>query len=689
MTVTFFRLNDVAPSEKATQLRSAINACAPNPRRYELEARAFDRIPGSPFAYWAGDQVRDAFGRFSALQQDRRRAVFGASTKDDKRYLRIWTELPMDGATRPTVWRPFAKGGQFSPYYSDIHLVVKWTNDGEELKTDIAEYRGSRGWGFHWTAALNGYDSFFRPGLTWPRRSQIGLGLRVMPAGGIFGDKGPAVFVEGDSAEELLALLAVTTSAPFVYLVELQMAFGSYEVGVLQRTPVPDAKGEEQAILAQLARRAWSHKRTKDTASESSHAFTLPSILYDRVTRIDGTTIDAELVEIRREVDGRVFALYGFSPVDRGIIEASLAARTGGNESPAQEDEDEAMADEADEEEEAPGAGADALISWCVGVAFSRFDPRLATGERPLPPEPEPFDPLAARSPGMWPADEPQDPPPPPLLLDDPGHKLDLAAKVTAVATRVSCTVPETLRAWLAHDFFPLHIKMYSKSRRKAPIYWQLATPSASYSVWLYIHAFSKDTLYQAQKHVDDKLDHEQRQLERMRSEFGPSPSAAERGKLDTQGTFVDELRAMLEEVQRVAPLWSPNLDDGVLINFAPLHRLVPQNKSWQQELRTTWAALARGEYDWAHLAMHLWPERVVPKCATDRSLAIAHGLEEVFWSEAADKKWKARTAPTRPIDHLVRERTSAAVRAALKSLDEAPVAGHGSKKPRAGKRRK
>ena len=48
----------------------------------------------------------------------------------------------------------------------------------------------------------------------------------------------------------------------------------------------------------------------------------------------------------------------------------------------------------------------------------------------------------------------------------------------------------------------------------------------------------------------------------------------------------------------------------------------------------------ARAEHDWAHLAMHLWPERVVPKCAKDRSLAIAHGLEEVFWVEGIDGKW-------------------------------------------------
>ena len=67
---------------------------------------------------------------------------------------------------------------------------------------------------------------------------------------------------------------------------------------------------------------------------------------------------------------------------------------------------------------------------------------------------------------------------------------------------------------------------------------------------------------------------------------------------------------------------------------MAPLWRLVPQHKPWQKELKSKWDELVAGKYDWAHLAMHLWPERVVPKCATDRSLAIAHGLEDVFWTE-------------------------------------------------------
>jgi hypothetical protein len=65
-----------------------------------------------------------------------------------------------------------------------------------------------------------------------------------------------------------------------------------------------------------------------------------------------------------------------------------------------------------------------------------------------------------------------------------------------------------------------------------------------------------------------------------------------------------------------------------------------------------------------------------VPKCATDRSLAIAHGLEDVFWVEGGDGKWKARVQPTRPVDELVRERTSAAVKESVQSLLQAGSSG-------------
>ena len=496
-----------------------------------------------------------------------------------------------------------------------------------------------------------------------------------MPEGCIFGDKGPAVFVDGDSNFRLLAISAILNSQTFRYLVSVLLArtelAQSYEVGLIQQTPFPNLSEESTTTLARIARRAWSLKRSLDTLNETSHAFLLPLGVRRKDVAIDRACVERALSDIQSQVDDLAFSLYGINAEDRATIEASAKASTYASDDVESETPD----DEIDiDEDSTAGGDSEALASWLVGVAFGRFDPRLATGERAIPPEPEPFVPLPSRSPGMYPeGEEPKDRPD--ILVDDEGHPDDLASRAIAVAERVKVDVHENLRAWLAKEFFPLHIKMYSKSRRKAPIYWQLATPSASYSVWIYIHAFSNDTLFRVQNDYGvPKLAHEERRLESLTSELREGATAAQRKELATQESQVEELRAFLEEVKRVAPLWKPNLDDGVVINFAPLWRLVPQHKSWQKELKSTWDALCDGKYDWAHLAMHLWPERVVPKCAKDRSLAIAHGLEDEFWVEGTDGKWAARQTPTHSVDKLVKERTSPAVKSALKSLIEAPV---------------
>lgn len=168
-----------------------------------------------------------------------------------------------------------------------------------------------------WSRIIKSTDFYFRPGLTWPRRTQGGLSLRVLPAGCIFADKGPAAFVAADEPTELLALLAITNSAAFGLLVSLQMAFGSYEVGVIQKTPVPPLAAADRDRLATLARHAWSLKRNLDTVTETSHAFLLPAVLRPRLGDFDPPAIEAELTRLQAEIDGMVFDLYGFSESDR------------------------------------------------------------------------------------------------------------------------------------------------------------------------------------------------------------------------------------------------------------------------------------------------------------------------------------------------------------------------------------
>lgn len=482
----------------------------------------------------------------------------------------------------------------------------------------------------------------------------------------------------------------------------MQMAFGSYEVGVIQRTPVPELDQAETSLLSKLAHRTWSLKRLLDSRNENSHAFSLPALLQVSAVGLtsvaeawanQASTVQAELDALSTEIDDHAYRLYGISAEDRQHIEQGLGINT--ESADAEEDDADDNEEETTEVDARPMVAS--LLSWSLGVAFGRFDVRLATGERPAPPEPEPFDPLPVCSPGMLtggdglplsqpPAGYPLTFPADGLLVDDPGHPHDLISAVRSVFEVVfddsdarwkeaaELLGTSELRSWFASEFFGPHIKRYSKSRRKAPIYWQFATPSGSYSVWLYIHRATGDSLFRVLELVSQKLRHEESKHAALLQDAGPSPSPTQRRDLEQQESFLSELRGLKAEVARVAPLWRPDLDDGVLLNFAPLWRLVPQLSSWQAECRSAWEKLADEHFDWAHLAMHLWPERVVLKCRGDRSLAIAHGLEDTFWLEDAGGTWRQREVAEATIQQLIAERSSATMKAALQDLRSAPA---------------
>lgn len=666
----FFRILDVPVADKARALLGAIRETAihdaTSDEAFEIDAELLKRVPGSPFAYWLPEKIRQAFATLPPFENEERVAKHGGVTLDDPRFLRLWSETAE--SSLGVVFVPFAKGGPARKFYADLPVCIRWSSDGAEVKAHASAVRERNGWGDQWTAVLNGYIYYLRPGLTWPLRGAK-FSPQVLPAGCIFSARGYCIFAPEDS---LMATLGLCASTVFDYLFKIRLGrFGHPEfvVGVIEGLPVPTPNAEVAFALADSAKAGWKIRYQIESGDETSRNFILPEAL----SKGDASAAERELARVQDAIDEIAFRLYGFGETE--VAHVQSFQKRSQNEQPDDGEEENECEDEA-----RVGAAADGVSSWLVGVSFGRFDPRLATGERPIPTEPEPFAELPSRSPGMWPQHEGPaqraD-----ILVDDEGHADDLVARARGAAERARLDIPEDFRSWLRH-FFPLHIKMYSKSRRKAPIYWQLATTSASYSVWLYIHAFTKDTLFRVQNdYVAPKLAHEERRLEETAREAHEKGTAAQRKELSSQENFVGELRAFLDEVKRVTPLWNPNLDDGVIINFAPLWRLVPQHKAWQKELKSTWDALCDGKYDWAHLAMHLWPERVVLKCATDRSLAIAHGLEDVFWVEGNDGKWTARENPTQSVEDLVRERTSPAVKAALKSLLDAPQpAGSGRK---------
>jgi hypothetical protein len=474
MTV-FIRILKDAVDAKDLALKDAIAALREGRRSatIELDPAVFSAVPGSPFAYWISDEIRALFLKFEHFESNDRSVRQGLATADDFRFLRAWWEVSQKDLGNG--WFNFAKGGRFSPFYADIDLCVKWFDDGAEIKNNLNEHGSVRS--NVWMLRDTSTKYFFRPGLTWPVRARR-FAPRPLPAKCIFSHRGYSAFTSDSS---LLAALALFNSSSFDFLFKTflgRFGFPEFLVGVLQKMPWAEPDRELRTTATALARRAWSLKRSSHAGIETSHAFLMPAA----VNAIDINALEIELAEIQNKIDNAASIHYGIGPDDRSFIE-SQATITSPDSDFANELEE--LDDDSGERQNANDSNeVDAVGSWVVGVAFGRFDPRFATGECAVPAEPEPFDPLPARSPGMYPErEEPVDRPD--ILVDDEGHADDLATRALAVAERVKVEVPENLRGWLAREFFPLHIKLDSKSRRKAPINWQLAAAAARKSCWL------------------------------------------------------------------------------------------------------------------------------------------------------------------------------------------------------------
>ena len=150
---------------------------------------------------------------------------------------------------------------------------------------------------------------------------------------------------------------------------------------------------------------------------------------------------------------------------------------------------------------------------------------------------------------------------------------------------------------------------------------------------------------------LEPKIRDVSRDIERLQKGLTDGGVAGQRDELDHLLDFRMELEGMKTELLRVAHLpYKPDLNDGVIINAAPLWKLF-HLKKWQKDCRECWEKLEAGDYDWAHMAFHMWPDRVRDKCRTDKSLAIAHNLEELY--EEPPAKPKKRATKMKPEEEL------------------------------------
>ena len=270
------------------------------------------------------------------------------------------------------------------------------------------------------------------------------------------------------------------------------------------------------------------------------------------------------------------------------------------------------------------------ILSFAIGVIAGRWDVRPFLGLSDMPGITDPFATRGYKSRLL--TDNEKLPQPYPIRIDgdgiipdQPDHIDDIVCRVREFfeliwkkrAEAIEEEASEILGVKELRDYFRKpgkggfwddHISRYSKSRRNAPIYWLLQSSKKNYALWLYYHRLDKDLLFKALvNYVEPKIRLETSRLESLRSQKAAAGESGKEGKrlakeVERQEDFLSELRDFEDKLRRAANLHlEPDLNDGVVLNIAPLWELVP----WK-EAKNYWNELMEGQYEWSSIGKQL-----------------------------------------------------------------------------------
>lgn len=619
---------------------------------------SFSMLDFSPFSYWINPSVIFKISRYKNFSEIGGEVKVGLQTGDDFRFCRLEWEIPSTSKscyffpegknycsldedvyiynkkrfdTSKNIWFPFVKAGSSMPWYSPITLFVNYYQDGHELKNFKDDKGNAR-------AYLRNSDFYFWPGFSWTRRANRFYPYYIAP--GCIPSVSRYMAYPFPGKEFItVGFTASNIASSIMRLYGEKFDRPNFLVENLKSLPFPSLSANLAERLANQAQEGILKVKNFFSYIEPFSDFYKPHL--NSSEKIDKSVIFNKFNLLDPDVDDLVSDSYMLESEEIRLLTRDLNEALEQENSLSFEDTDEESLDvEVDIY--------DAIISYAVGVVFGRWNilkinsnlssdnsSGIFLGEDGFPILKDEF---LNKYKSEYPVDinvssviDTE------ILSDKVLSVLHYIKKLNNYDGELSESIFSSDFIFDAlskrYNFFDKHLACYSKSRRQAPIYWPLQTPSGSYTLWVYYHRLTAQTLYTCvNDFVEPKLSVVSQDLNAL---LGKSARSSQEEKNLTQLTDLDaELKNFRDELLRLAEFWKPNLNDGVQITAAPLWKLF-QHKAWQKKLKDTWGKLEEGDYDWAHLACSIWPERVLRKCHQDRSLAIAHDVEDVFWHEA------------------------------------------------------
>jgi hypothetical protein len=640
--ITFFSLASFEWDNKRSAFEKCLERYPSSDYVYEVTIGELSEVPGTPYAYWAPSVLRKLFKRFPPLDKDvagKKDAPKiadvkqGLATADKLRFTRFWWEVPVNQiATRREEtfkgkkWVPFADEFYLFYFYQDLPVVLNWANGGKEVRNFP-------------NAVIRSESFYFRPGLTWSanlQRTQLGnlwkkqrLPFRVLPEGSIFGVGAQGVIVDFEKAWILLAICCSRLIFAASRMITSENKQGTASTALL---PIPFTTEifSKDSKLSLVAQEAYDLLREWATGDEVSTSFVKPWLLeslhgfnssqkpitphplaqqfkwsdwssIQKIRSIKGSAnmpikelvdlclkrqqiMNKRIDEIQKEIDDKVYHIYGISDEDRVLIERQLTFQRG----VSLEEEEEEISEEVEEfsgDVISAKEHVERLISYYIKKAVENDED------------------------GIVPLDE--------MFPDNLFNKVrELIAhdfgkeRIDKVELEISDILGKPLKRWIEEDYFGFHVSLY----RRRPIFWQLTSSNFGksklpgvFSCFAHYHRLNKENILKILAFylgpIKERLS---REKDRTFKELENARVTGDRKRINELSKAYEESLAKLDEIENTEKAlnifinpredqtklkadsewvdkaiaevrdngWNPIIDYGVKVNIEPLKEL-------------------------------------------------------------------------------------------------------------------
>ena len=525
--------------------------------RHTSKKENFEKIPGSPLAYWVSEAMLCAFETGKAIGSFTDVKIGMGTGKNDV-FVREWWEVyhNLIDFTLNNIaglemskgrYFPYNKGGEFRLWYGNLQQVLWFDAQGRSYMNQMSGHREN-----------GGYNWYFKQGITWTFVSSQKFGVRLSPYGFAFDVAGSTLFVNDDELYYVLGFLSSVVCETTIKALNPTM---NYQAGNIKSLPILIANKEAVDLLVDsninLSRAdwdafetSWDFKRHPLICSERTVAEAFDKWEQESTKRF--YTLKANEEELNR-----IFIdIYG--------LQDELT--------PEVEDKDVTVR-RADS-----GREIRSLISYAVGCMFGRYSLDIeglayAGGDwnsgkyRSFIPDKDNILPICD--------DE---------YFDDDilgrfvdfvrvvygAETLEENLKYIADALGAKGTPREVIRNYFLNDFYKDHCKLY----QKRPIYWLFDSGKKNgFKSLIYLHRYQSDLLAKLRTdYVHEQQERYRTQLSHIAAALNTATGSERARLLKQQNKLSEQLKEITTFEEKVHHLADQNieidLDDGVKKNY-------------------------------------------------------------------------------------------------------------------------